>query len=222
VTIQCPKSINAVALRATRTSEVGVPVAASVANSRVTTAGFISATMAPNVEAGEETTVKKANGQICLSRKLGDQLKWLDVTVELCGVPYPILSLLLGVTGLTSGADIVGGVLASQSAAANVQPAQLEFWSLNADTSSAFPYVQWVLPLTKNWQISGDLALSTDALNFTIQGQAYQTSSYQPAKGTEWTGGQISAIQAGGPLAWKATNSLPPVIDDCAFNAVGS
>lgn len=222
MTIQCPKSINGVAIRATRTDASGVPQGAGVANSRVTTAGFITATFAPNIETGEETTVKRADGQLCVARKLGDQLKWLDVTLELCGVPYPILSLTIGVTGLTSGADIIGGVLPSQAAAADVLPVQVEYWSLNADTGSTFPYIHWAQPLVKNWQLNGDLTLSTDALNFTIQGQAYETANYQPAKPTEWTSGQVAAIQNGGPLAWKTVSALPLVINDCDFNAVGS
>lgn len=227
--ICCPKSIHAFVVRLTRTDDCGVAVDASVANSRIQFDAFVSFDATPNLEAGTEITVKKANGQLCVTNKLPDQLKWLDATFMLCGAPYPALEMLLGVAPLVDGSDIVGGVLPSQTNT-GLQTVQVELWSLNKDAEAcasgsgagdAKPYVHWMFPLTRNWVISDAISFANDATNFKVKGLMEETMGFYPSDDTEWTPAQITAIQDGGPMAWKCVADLPAVVD-CDYMPVAS
>lgn len=226
--IHCPKSVNGVAIRITQTDECGVPVD-DLTNKQVLTSAFVSLTQTPNIEAGTEIVAKKADGSLCISRKQPDQLKWLDLSLQLCGIPYPVLSLLVGASGLLDGSDIVGGVLPSRASqsGAGIPPVQIDLWSINADSGAcsgdaAAPYIHWVYPLTRNWQLSGDIVFGDEAANITLTGLAEETGGFEPAENDEWSNTDITAIQQGGPLAWKVVDSLPDGIDDCAFTVTGS
>lgn len=226
--IACPKSVNGVAMRLTQTNACGVPVE-DLTMKQVLTSGFITATFAPNVEAGTEITVKKADGSLCVARKQGDQLKWLDVTLEMCGIPYPALDLLLGLDALMDETDIVGGVLPSREATsgAGIAPVQLELWSINADNDacageSGSAYIHWVVPIARSFQISGDITFGEDATNLSVVGIGEASSAFEPADSNDFDAAQITAIQGGGPLAWKLEADLPSNIDDCAYVEVSA
>ena len=227
MSICCPKSIKGLAIRVTRTDICGVPESIFDADTRITTTGFVSLGLTPNIESGEEITVKNADGSLCVTDKDPDQLKWFDLELLLCGVPLPLLEMLLGVTLLTDGADSVGGVLPSRAAQIDQLPRQMEVWSRNKDAAACapgatpVPYVQWLLPLTRNWNVSGNLSFSITQLEFTLSGQAEETQGYQPSHGGEWDAGQVAAIQNGGPLAWKCVGELPTT-SDCAYYGIGS
>lgn len=79
-------------LRATRLNAAGAPVFGDCA--QVVTDGFITMTLSAEVEEGEETTVTKANGQICLSEKACDQLKWYEVEIEYCEVDPDLITIM--------------------------------------------------------------------------------------------------------------------------------
>lgn len=231
MTISCPKSVNGIALRITQTDACGKPVdVESVENSQVVTSGFVSLGIAPNIEAGSEITVKKADGTLCIARKQGDQLKWLDLTLELCGIPFPALSLLLGAVALTDeSANIVGGALPSRDAQSGdgISPVQLEIWSINADSTacsgdSGEAYIQWVVPLARNFQLNGDITFSEDAANLTLVGLGEAAGGFESAVSNAWTQAQEESIAASGPLAWKTTDTIPDNIDDCAFVGAAS
>lgn len=225
--ICCPKSINAFAMRLTRTDVCGVVESEITPLARILTDGFISVELAPQVDSGTETTVKKANGQLCVTNKLPDQLKWFDVKIMLCGIEYPVIEMLLGASPLLDGADIVGGVLPNRSSGglANVQ---MELWTLNkADDACVagatfLPYIHWMFPLTHNWQISGGLSFADKETSIELSGLAEQTSGFIPSIAAEWDAAQILAIQNGGPVAWKCVDALPSPIDDCAYLPIAS
>lgn len=220
-TIFAPKSVNGLGIRIASTDACGVPLGTS--NTVAAFSGFISMKLSPQLETGQEIIVKKADGTICVAYKQGDQVKWLNATLELCGVPYPALSLLLGLGSLMVSTNIVGGVLPSRDAGATIAPTQIDIFSLNVSGDACVggtnPYIQWTLPLTKNWQISGDLSFGAEALNFTVAGQAYENASFEPVVTEDYTAGQITSIQAGGALAWIGREDLPTFADD-AFAVV--
>ena len=222
MTICCPKSIKGLAIRVTRTDVCGVPEAETVAQSRIATNGFVSLSLSPNIETGESITVKNADGSFCIVDDEADLLRLFDLEMLLCGVPLPLLEMLLGVSVLTDGADTVGGVLPSKENQANNLPRQLEVWSRNKDAAACapgatpVPYVQWLLPLTRNWNLGGSLDFTVSNLEVTLTGKGEESPGFTPSVATEWSAGQILAIQNGGPLAWKCVGTLPSV-DDCGY-----
>ena len=222
MTICCPKSIKGLAIRVTRTDVCGVPEAETIAQSRIATNGFVTMTLSPNIETGEAITVKNADGSFCVVDEDPDLLRGFDLELLLCGVPTPLLEMLLGASVLTDGPDTVGGVLPSRANQTNLLPRQIEIWSRNKDATacapgaSPVPYVEWLLPLTRKWNLGGSLAFSISNLEVTLTGFAEESPGYETSVAGEWSAADILAIQSGGPLAWKCVGSLP-VVDDCGY-----
>jgi hypothetical protein len=94
-------------MRVTKVNALGRPVYGPA--SFVTTSGFVSVQFSPEIEEGEETTVKTASGEICVSEKACDELKWISVQMEFCQVD-PCLFTLINETW-TELRDCVGDVI---------------------------------------------------------------------------------------------------------------
>jgi len=262
MSICCPKSIKACAMRITRNNECDVALDPLVPNSRIQSSGFMEINLSPDVESGEDITTKNACGDICIRDKDCDRLKGFEVELKLCGVELPVIEMLTGATLLSDGnGGFAGAVMRESKSAACENSKSLEFWSKNADKGTCTvdgvvqnQYIHWVLPRSINWEISGGLNFTTAALEITLSGYAennplwfpsYAGStfpSYVPGGGDPdgvptgtpgpvlppgvtadgWTLADQSAIQAGGPLAWKCVNDLPAPLSSCAYVPVTS
>lgn len=216
-TICCPKSIKACALRITRQNECDVALDPLVPNSRIQTAGFMTLSLSPDVEAGEDITTKNACGDICIRDKDCDRLKGFDLELTLCGVPPHVIEMLTGGTLLLDGSGNVKGLAMRESkdAVCNDSVA-LEFWSKNADKGQCTVdgttqnlWIHWVLPRTINWEISGGLEFSTGPLEIVLSGYAENNPlwfpSYPDTVFPSWDPG-------GGDPAGTPTGSPPPVL----------
>jgi len=90
--------------------------------------GFVSVEIAPEVEEGDDYTTKNAGGDLCISDKGQDNVKWMTVSIEFCQVD-PALFTLMNPTwktiedaqGMTTGFRI-GQALSDQDGFA------LELW----------------------------------------------------------------------------------------------
>src|SRR6478735_8744867 len=96
----CPKSIKALAMRITRQDECDRAVDPLTPNSRIASTGFMEINLSPDMEAGEDITTKNGNGEICIREKDQDRLKGFEVELKLCGVPVPVLEMLIDATVL--------------------------------------------------------------------------------------------------------------------------
>lgn len=226
--ICCPTPIQGLALRLTRADECGAAVAPSVENSRIQTTAYVSLSFSPSIATGSEISVTRANGLLCVAHKSPDELKWLDFTMLVCGLPFPLLEMALSMSPLLDGLDIIGGVLPSRASSADADPKILEVWSLNkssdacAPGSTTAPFVQHLFPLVSNFQIGGSLDFSADAgSQLTITGIVEASPGFDPPYDGEWSVADVAAIQAGGPYAYKCVDVLPET-SDCAYVAVGS
>lgn len=257
MTICCPKSIKACALRITRQNECDVALDPLTPNARIQTSGFMELNLSPDVESGEDITTKNACGDICIRDKDCDRLKGFDVELKLCGIPLAAIEMLTGATLLSDGAGgFNGAVMKEAKSAACENSKMVEIWSKNADKgvcdvdgAPANLWIHWVLPRTINWEISGGLNFTNGALEVTVTGYAENNPlwfpsfpgstfpSYVPGGGDPagvptgaaptvlppditadaWTLTDQSAVQLGGPLAWRCVNALPTPIDDCGY-----
>lgn len=250
-TICCPKSVKACALRVTREDECGIAVDPLTANSRVLTSGFMELNLSPDVEAGEDITMKNACGEICTRYKDCDRLKGFDVELKLCGVPLPVIEMLIDATLLEDGSgNVVGAAMRNALTDPCQPPKMIELWSKNVgavcspagDTADNL-WIQWVLPLTRNWEISGDLNFTTGALEVTISGYAENNPNWFPSlpgatfpsyvdgyptgsapcilpdglTADTWSLTDQTAIQQGGPIAWRCVGELPTPVSECAY-----
>lgn len=179
MTICCPKSIKACAIRVTRQDTNDVVLDPLTPNSRVLSSGFMELNMSPDVESGEEITTKNGNGEICIRNKDCDRLKGFMVELKLCGIPLPMIEMLINATLLTDGdGNFLGAAMRNSLDDPCTESKLLELWSQNAGDSCAIDgvnssqYLHWVFPLTKNWELSGGLNFTVGALELTLSGYA--------------------------------------------------
>jgi len=253
--ICCPSSVKACALRTTRLDNCGISTDPLDAMSRTVVKAFSLLSITPDLEAGDDLVMKNACGDICIRDKDCDRLKGFDLELTLCGVPFPQLEILLGVIPLDGAnpGDIKGGVMPAQTDPC-VEGRMLELWSKNAKNGTCDnpaiigdepPYVQWLLPKTDNWQISGALEFNNQILEITLKGYAEPNANWVPslpgatfpaydvgtgtwsdppppilpagAVADTWTLADQTAIQGGGALAWQCVEELPAYLD-CAYS----
>lgn len=91
----CASFIGARRLRATRLDSCGRVVYGP--KSQVVSSGFVSVEIGPEVEEGEDYTQKTAGGDLCISEKGQDNIKWFTVAIEFCAVD-PDLFLIMNPT----------------------------------------------------------------------------------------------------------------------------
>lgn len=213
--------VRAYAMRVTRTDACGVPVAEATANSRVTTAGFISVGLAADVSTSTDIVVNAASGVACVRSKGVPTLLGFNVTLQLCNVNLAIMEMLLGSAILTDYAapvEDVGGVISSDGTF-NDNTVALEWWSGNANNDACAaaganpkrPYVHWGLPRVNRWTPSGNLDFGDAASNVTLTGYAEPSRAFAETKATDnLTVADVTAINAtGGLLFWREVPGLP-------------
>lgn len=225
--ILCPKPVRGIALRVTELDSCGVPTTEATANTRFAGKGFVSLAMSPNIEDGDEITIKDASGDICISDIDCDRVRGYDVTLSLCGIPLTLLELILGMDLIVDGPDTIGAVVPdlNTNTACNSSVA-LEVWSRNADDdacsgSNPCPYVQFLLPKVSKWSLTNDVTFeNASAVSFELSGFAENNAAITTDVGysteSPWTAGEITQFQAGGPFGFKCTDTLP-TLDDCGY-----
>lgn len=170
---QCWNSVRSCAARLTKVDTCGRPVTGS--DSVVTTDGYISIAYSPQISEGDEIEQKNACGQLCISDKARDQVKWVDVEIVFCGVNPDAAHLITGFplaedyAGDNIGFDIDG---ASSPAASGYA---LEAWTEIPDAGACVPGSagSWGYFLAP-WIVSGmvtDFTLENGAANFTYTGR---------------------------------------------------
>lgn len=168
---KCWNSVRGRVLRATRVDNCGNPVEGTC--SQVVTDGFVSISFSPEIEDGEEITVKKANGQLCVSDQGCSELKWINVEAEFCQVDPDLFSMMTGYpTVLDWQGDAVGTRITSKiECDAGVA---LEVWSDvpgNPCTDEGLKqYGYFLLPWVVNG-IVGDFEIANDAVTFSLTGR---------------------------------------------------
>lgn len=214
--IYCPKSIKACALRITRQDACDRAIDPTTPNSRLLTAGFADLTLSPDVEAGEDITTKNACGDICIRDKDRDRLKGFNATLMLCGVPLTVIEMLTGAQLLPDAeGNIVGGALRDAKTYEPDGSLMVELWSKNnvrnctAEANNL--YIQWLLPRSTNWEISGDLSFSNGPLEVELSGYVENNPNWLPSfPGEDFPsyvpgGGDPSGVPSGPPptiLPW--------------------
>lgn len=81
---QCASFIGARRVRVTRVDACGRPLYGP--KSQVVSSGFVSVEISPEVEEGEDYSTKTAGGDLCISEKGQDNLKWMTIGIEFCQV----------------------------------------------------------------------------------------------------------------------------------------
>lgn len=92
-TAQCTSYVGARRLRVTKLDRCGKPIT-NQNGSYAVSSGFVSVEIGTEVEEGDDYTQKNAGGDLCVSDKGQDNVKWLTVSIEFCRVDPALFQLM--------------------------------------------------------------------------------------------------------------------------------
>lgn len=201
------KSIKGKAVRITRLDDCGNVIEGSC--SSLVSECFVSVTLSPEVEAGDEFLVKNAWGDFCINDKDSDRFKWVNATINFAEINPDALDIISNASPVIDGSDTIGatfGTTANESAFA------LEVWTKRTGVDCAPGDPEWgyfVVPFVKNGRIDGDVTVENGALTMTVIGQGFAA----PATWDETpyaTNPFIESFPAGELFGMVVTDVQPP------------
>ena len=149
----CTVSFGVCLVRVTRVDDNGNVIAG---NNAYVTDSVQSVSVSPNLETGNDFSVRNGCGCGVASRKFPDTFKFWDLTIQLAKREPILEAFLLGANQITNGADVVGLAFPSALACDEANPAvALEFWTeaiTGSGLDATYPYFHWVFPSTV-WQL---------------------------------------------------------------------
>jgi hypothetical protein len=242
----CPASVQAYAIRVTRLNNSGVPVDPVEPEARIQSSAFVELSLTPLYESPNRVVTRDQCGNVMLIDNDFDVLVGFDLSLRLCGVPAPLLEMMVQAT-ISTDATVA---LKDSRRDACQSPLMVELWSKNASYAcppggvpSEGPWIHWVLPRTTRWEIDGSLAFANSALEVSLRGHAVANPGWFPslpgpdfasyvdgwpvgeppcvlpagADPDPWTLTDLATIRDAGPLAWKCVGSLPAPLDECGY-----
>jgi hypothetical protein len=186
-------------MRVTRVDACGRPVYGTGAT--VVTSGFVSIGMSGEVREGTEIELVNAGGDLCLSEKGADQLKWLTVEANFCEVDPDLVSLFQ--PNNTKLTDYQGNVIgfAESDTQDIARGVAIEVWAdvagedLCDDPDASQTWAYFLLP----WVVGGtmgDLTIENAGLTTTINSRTKRNG--------KWDVGpydvMLAALNTPGPL----------------------
>lgn len=210
LTLFCPTSIKACALRITKLQPSGLAWnPATYPGRTVQGSAFVEVGLAPIVESGAGSKIKQAGGTtFAVLHQDFDQLHGFDVTIKFCGMPALMAPLFLdGLYDVVESDVLIHGA-ALRDGVANPctdAPLAIEVWSKNIGdpcpdgTIAAYPWIHWVLPLTDGWILSSNLTFNLGALEVEIKGRAVANPWWYPSFPGVPFGSYVSDFPSGPP-----------------------
>jgi hypothetical protein len=227
----CFTPIGGHTMRATKVDACGTVITGG-SSCKVISNGFVRVTRTPEYEAGDEFTVKNANGDICVKERTADQLKWLTVEAEFCKVDPDLLNL-MSASPLVLDDDTVPksvGFRTREGVIPTVNFA-LEVWTRISGSSACaggsvnYGYALWP------WLVQGtitDYVFENGPISFKVNaktkaGSLWGTGPYNVRNMvlTPFTAGKLlAAISATDHEHFQITNVAPPAVSACGCATV--
>ena len=212
----CGVSFGACLVRVTKVDANGNVVAGD--NSYVTDSP-ISIGVNPNIETGNNFSVRNGCGCKIASRKFPDTFNFWELSLNLAQIEPVLLAFLTGSATIEDGADVVGLAFPSSLACDEQAPkVAFEFWAENGSGSglnATHPYWHWVFPAT-TW-VLGDNTFEEGPGQPTLNGASQTNGNWGDGPyGDGPPDGQD--ISEGG--VWATNDPLPEA--ECAAQAVTS
>jgi hypothetical protein len=136
------------AMRVARLDSDGTPTIG--ADKMVESDALIKLTWEPDLEAGQEFTLKNGCGDIHATKKKDDQIKALNLSLDLVTPDPSLTEILVGGTVLASG----DGYAYPDLGKVTRGPVSVEAWTqaiIDGDVADDLPWIRWVFPKTV-WQ----------------------------------------------------------------------
>lgn len=164
-------SVNGTHIRITRLGSNGAPL--SGANNSYITKAFVSLSLSPEFEDGDEFTRKAASGDVCVSVRTADSLKRVNLSISLCNVDPEFTQMISGGVLLESTpGNTVGWLAPEVGVDPNPNGVAIEVWSkatLNGKPAPTDPYYHWLIPYAV-MRLSGEQVIQNDLLETTFEG----------------------------------------------------
>lgn len=177
-------SLQVCRLRVARLEATGEPDVG--AGNQYVTDVLISLGTSPEIEEGEDVTLRNGCGDIIVNQRNDDQFTRLNLTMELAK-PDPVLTqMLIGGTILLDAAEEVGYAYPAVGPAPPPD-VSVEAWTKHivaGDQDGDFPWIRWVFPKTQ-WRI-GDRSLANEAMVTAIAGIALENANWGDGPQNDW------------------------------------
>lgn len=166
-------SVNGTHIRITRLGADGKPLVGTK-NSYVTKA-FVSLSLSPEFEDGDEFTRKAASGEVCVSVRTADTLKRVNISISLCNVDPEFTQMISGGVLLESTGgtpESIGWLAPEVGTDPMPNGVAIEVWSkatLNGKPAPTNPYYHWLVPYAV-MRLSGEQVIQNDLLETSFEG----------------------------------------------------
>jgi len=214
------KSIKGKVVRLTRLDSCGNVVVGSCTT--LVSECFVSVTLSPEIEAGEDYLQKSAWGDLCINDRNMDQIRWYNVTIEFAEINPDALDIIANTTPIVSSGDTIGTWIGTGT---NDEAFALEVWTkrtgVDCTTGASQEWGYFVLPYVRNGRVEGDVTIENGVLTMSVMGMAFGA----PAN---WGLGPYDAdpipvaMPAGELLGIAVTTTQPPTDTEGCIAYTGS
>lgn len=177
----CAASLYVCLFRVARLNADGSPKVG--ANNMVVSEQLGRLTFEPEIEQGTEHTQKNGCGNIVASYKKRNQVKRLNLGLELLSPDPALQEILVGGEVLADG----DGYAYPELGDANEDKVSVEVWTraiVDNDVADINPWIWWVFPETK-WQYQGR-NLEESFLNMPFAGEATENPNWDNGPANDW------------------------------------
>ena len=221
----CITPVDLCAIRVSKITEGGAPIAG--ANNGYISEAPISLGVTVTTESGDDLTLENGCGQLMATLQTPDQIKGVELELNLCQLDAYLLQLLTGAQLFTSGSDAIGFQFAAVGSSPS--PVCLEGWSkawtsggnqlTHASTSPNETWIHWVFPFTR-W-VQGDITMEHELMQVPVSAKGYENRNIT-ANGpyNDWPA--AVAAQGGVTRLGGWFYDGPPPDQTCAYAAVTS
>jgi hypothetical protein len=204
------KSIKGKVVRLTRLDSCGNVAIGSC--STLVSECFVSATLSPEIEAGEDYLQKSAYGDLCISDRDPDQIRWYNVTIEFAEINPDALDIVGGTTPIINSGDTIGTWIGQTT---NEDSFALEIWTkrtgVDCATGSNQEWGYFVLPYVRNGRVEGDITIENGVLTMSVMGMAFPAPANWGLG--PYTANPIPVAMPGGELLGIAVTTTQPPAD---------
>jgi hypothetical protein len=176
---ECLKPFKGKVMRITKLTTCGAFTVAAA--QVVTTKGFVSIEQTLNWRDPDEYEVVNANGELCLNERSTPQLKWIDLTINLCEVDVEAWNFMTGAPLVLDDATPTPNNVGFRLREGTYGNFAVEVWTdlggAGACSGGNQKYGYMLLPWVTDGQ-AGDVTIENAAASFSVKGRTRSNSPW--------------------------------------------
>lgn len=206
----CLPQVQACAIRVAVLDASGVPRPG--AENLYTSSAFTEVTWNPNVKDAAEIEEENACGDLCVSFRGDDSIKWWDWGITLCSADPYLEAIFSGgsVLDMTAelGAGAPSGYAAPPIGVIQSERISVELWAkrvLDGDLDPDFPYAWWAFPKVANLR-PGDRTFGSGNQTPEFTGRSLENPNWFDGPLNDWPASSDRSAQ------WVPATELPEIV----------